>query len=268
MAKAAFAIACHPDDIEFGMAGTLIKLKNAGYEIHYMNIANGSLGTNQYDYKTIVAMRREEAIAAAKLIGAHYHESICDDVEVFYTKDLYAQLVPEIREVDPEIILTHGPYDYMEDHINAGRLVVSSAFFRGMTNCKCSRAVPPVNTEVAVYHSAPHSLTDQLRRPVIPGMFVDIKDEVQTKKDMLCCHRSQKDWLDISQGNDAYLDDMESRARYYGKLSGKFTFAEGWIRHNHLGFCGPDFNPMLDALKDDCFVNQKFEDAIKIENYL
>ena len=64
MAKAAFAIACHPDDIEFGMAGTLIKLKNAGYEIHYMNIANGSLGTNQYDYKTIVAMRREEAIAA------------------------------------------------------------------------------------------------------------------------------------------------------------------------------------------------------------
>ena len=87
MAKAAFAIACHPDDIEFGMAGTLIKLKNAGYEIHYMNIANGSLGTNQYDYKTIVAMRREEAIQAAKLIGAHYHESICDDVEVFYTTE-------------------------------------------------------------------------------------------------------------------------------------------------------------------------------------
>ena len=42
MAKAAFAIACHPDDIEFGMAGTLIKLKEAGYEIHYMNIANAA----------------------------------------------------------------------------------------------------------------------------------------------------------------------------------------------------------------------------------
>ena len=43
MAKVAFAIACHPDDIEFMMAGTLTRLKeDLGYEIHYMNIANGS----------------------------------------------------------------------------------------------------------------------------------------------------------------------------------------------------------------------------------
>jgi LmbE family N-acetylglucosaminyl deacetylase len=268
MSKAAFAIACHPDDIEFGMAGTLIKLKEAGYEIHYMNIANGSLGTNQYDYKTIVAMRREEAMNAAKLIGAHYHESICDDLEVYYCHDLFAKVVPEIRDVDPEIVLTHGPYDYMEDHVNAGRIATTAAFCRGMTNCKCSRPAKAVDTPVAVYHSAPHSLTDTLRRPVIPGMYVNIETTVQTKKDMLCCHRSQKDWLDISQGNDAYLDDMESRARYYGKLSGRYTFAEGWIRHNHLGFCGPDFNPMLEALGENCFVNQKFEDSLKLENYL
>ena len=40
------AIACHPDDIDFGMAGTLMMLKKAGYEIHYMDVANGSLGTS------------------------------------------------------------------------------------------------------------------------------------------------------------------------------------------------------------------------------
>jgi LmbE family N-acetylglucosaminyl deacetylase len=184
MAKAAFAIACHPDDIEFGMAGTLIKLKNAGYEIHYMNIANGSLGTNQYDYKTIVAMRREEAIAAAKLIGAHYHESICDDVEVFYTKDLYAQLVPEIREVDPEIILTHGPYDYMEDHVNAGRLAVSAAFCRGMMNFR-NVTEPMFSDEIAVYHSLPLSLKDQLNKPVIPDVFVDVTSVIEKKRAFL-----------------------------------------------------------------------------------
>jgi hypothetical protein len=156
----------------------------------------------------------------------------------------------------------------MEDHVNAGRVATTAAFCRGMTNCKCSRPAKAVDTPVAVYHSAPHSLTDTLRRPVIPGMYVNIETTVQTKKDMLCCHRSQKDWLDISQGNDAYLEDMESRARYYGKLSGRYTFSEGWIRHNHLGFCGPDFNPMLDALGENCFVNQKFEDSLKLENYL
>ena len=67
MSKIIMAVACHPDDIEFGMAGTLLMLQKAGYEIHYMNIANGSLGTEKYDYKTIVAMRREEAMNSCKL---------------------------------------------------------------------------------------------------------------------------------------------------------------------------------------------------------
>ena len=168
MSKAAFAIAAHPDDIEFYMAGTLIMLKKAGYEIHYMTIANGSLGSKDFDRRTTAEIRRKEAMAAAELIGAIYHESICEDVEVFYTKELYSALVPEIRDADPEIILTHGPYDYMEDHINSGRLAVSAAFFRGMPNCSVSRPCTPVDTEVAVYHSMPHGLRDQLNKPVIP----------------------------------------------------------------------------------------------------
>ena len=40
--RVAFALAAHPDDIEFMMAGTLVLLGDAGYEIHYMNVANGS----------------------------------------------------------------------------------------------------------------------------------------------------------------------------------------------------------------------------------
>ncbi len=66
MAKRAFAVAAHPDDIEFVMAGTLIRLGQAGYEIHYMNIANGCCGTAKHDAATIVRMRRAEAMAAAR----------------------------------------------------------------------------------------------------------------------------------------------------------------------------------------------------------
>ena len=265
MKLVAMAIASHPDDIEFGMAGTLLMLQKAGYEIHYMNIANGSLGTEKYDYKTIVAMRREEAMNSCKLAGFHYHESICDDLEVFYCKELFRQLVPVVREVDPEIILTHGPYDYMEDHVNAGRLAVSAAFCRGMTNCPVTRPAKAVDTPVAVYHSMPHSITDALRRPVIPGMFVNVGDKIEIKKAMLGCHKSQKEWLDVSQGMDAYLDEMVWRMEHFGKLSGRYKYAEGWIRHNATGFCAPDFNPLLDALKDDAFVNPKFEASLKVE---
>ena len=40
-------MAAHPDDIEFVMAGTLIRLGQAGYELHYMNIANGCCGSTE-----------------------------------------------------------------------------------------------------------------------------------------------------------------------------------------------------------------------------
>ena len=264
--KTAFAIACHPDDIEFGMAGTLLLLKEAGYEIHYMNIANGSLGTNNMSREECIATRRAESMESAKSVGAIYHESICDDLEVRYTAELFGKLVPEVRDVAPEIILTHGPYDYMEDHVNAGRLAFTAAFCRGMTNAKCSRpcADKAYDAPVAVYHSMPHSITDMLRRPVIPGMYVNVEKVIPLKKQMLCCHRSQKEWLDISQGNDAYLEDMVWRAKHFGAMSKRFTYAEGWIRHNHLGFCGPDFNPIKDALGDLCMINQEFEDSLKV----
>ncbi|MCP3965157.1 MAG: LmbE family protein [Lentisphaerae bacterium] len=262
MPKTAIAIACHPDDIEFMMVGTLIKLKEAGYEIHYLNIANGSLDTNQYDYETIVRIRREEAIAACKVIGAHFHESISDDMEVAYNLDQLSKVVGVIRRVKPEIVLTHGPYDYMEDHVSAGRLAVSAAFSRGMVNFKCTQ--PAIDGKVTVYHSMPHSLTDQLRRPVIPGLFVDISTTIELKKQMLSCHRSQKEWLDVSQGNDAYLIDMVKRGCYFGKMSERYEYAEGWIRHSPVGFCADDDNPLIDVLGDDAFVNTDFEEAIKL----
>jgi LmbE family N-acetylglucosaminyl deacetylase len=106
--KTAIAIAAHPDDIEILMSGTLMRLANAGYEIHYWNLANGSCGTTEYSVDQIVKIRREESIEAAKLIGAHYHESICNDLEIFYEKPTLARVASVIREVAPEIILTHS----------------------------------------------------------------------------------------------------------------------------------------------------------------
>ena len=43
--KVAMAVAAHPDDIEFYMAGTLLLLREAGYEVHYMTLASGSCGS-------------------------------------------------------------------------------------------------------------------------------------------------------------------------------------------------------------------------------
>ena len=64
MVKRAFAVAAHPDDIEFLMAGTLILLGHAGYELHYLTIANGCCGTAEHTHDEIVCIRSAEARAA------------------------------------------------------------------------------------------------------------------------------------------------------------------------------------------------------------
>ena len=58
--KTAFAIAAHPDDVEFLMAGTLLLLREAGYQLHYMTVANGCCGSMTLDRQTVARIRRDE----------------------------------------------------------------------------------------------------------------------------------------------------------------------------------------------------------------
>lgn len=248
MPKTAFAVAAHPDDIEFMMSGTLMLLGAAGYELHYMNVSNGNLGTTQYDTATIVAMRRHEAREAAASIGAVYHPSICSDLDIFYDRPTLAQVASVMREVAPDIVLTHSPVDYMEDHVNAGRLAVTAAFARGMPNFPVNPPRAAIMKPVAVYHAQPYSNRDPLRRLVTPDFYVDVTDRENDKVAMLAKHTSQKRWLDESQGLDSYLQTLRDQDAAVGRMSQHYQYAEGWRRHLHVGFCSEQFDPLCEAL--------------------
>ena len=251
--KRAFAVAAHPDDIEFLMAGTLILLGEAGYELHYMNIANGSCGTAQHTREAIIRIRREEALTAAASIGAIYHESLVNDIEIFYERDLLAKVAAVMRDVAPDILLVQAPSDYMEDHQNAARLAVTAAFCRGMPNFPTDPPRPPTAQAVTVYHAQPHGNRDPLRQLVRPEIYVDIGSVLAQKRAMLTCHQSQKVWLDQTQGMDSYLTAMEDICREIGALSGRFAVAEGWRRRSHLGFCAEAADPLSEALAEYVF---------------
>lgn len=246
--KRAMAIAAHPDDIEIMMAGTLLRLKKAGWEVHYFNVGDGSLGTDRLPADEIRAMRRLEAIEACRLTGAIFHESLVPDLAVFYDSNLLARVAAVIREVAPEVILTHYPFDYMEDHSAVSRLAVSAAFTRGMINFATTPDRPVTKQPVALYHAMPYGLRDPLRRPVVPDFYVDITGVMELKTQMLACHQSQKDWLDVSQGLDSYLITMRDMMREMGRQAGQYDFAEGWIRHLHLGLGPVDFDPLSSLL--------------------
>ena len=258
-ARSALAIGAHPDDIEFYMAGTLLLLKEAGFEIHYLNIANGSCGSVEYDSATARRVRAAEAKAAAAILGAHFHPSLTDDLEILYTLELLRKLAAVIRDVKPAIVLTHPPQDYMEDHTNTCRLAVTAAFARAMPNFKSIPVRPTEDYETTLYHTMPHGLADPLRHRVVPGIFVNTTSVHKKKRDALAAHKSQQQWLDVSQKLNSYLLAMEDMSLAVGKMSKKFKHAEGWRRHLHFGFCRRDTDPLRDALGKRYLLNRAFE---------
>ena len=261
--RVAFAVAAHPDDIEFMMAGTLLLLQRAGYDIHYLNIANGSCGTATLAKRTIISIRKQEARASAKLLGAVFHPSLVDDIEVFYEKRLLARVAAVVRKVNPTIMLVPSPEDYMEDHTNAARLAVTAAFCRGMRNFQTIPEVRPVEGDVTIYHAMPAGLRDAMGRRVLPEYFVDIASVIADKRQALAQHRSQKEWLDVSQGMDAYLSTMERLSAEVGAMSGRFPYAEGWRRHSRLGFCEPDADPLAKALDEYVVVSEDYRRCLE-----
>jgi len=250
MGKVVLAIGCHPDDIEFMMAGTLLLLKNAGCEIHVMITANGNCGSLHYGAKELAEVRREETQASCAILGARYHDSITNDLEVFYVDSQVRKMAAVVREVRPDIALLMSPNDYMEDHMNACRLGVTAAFTRCMPNYITDPPRDAYQKDIALYHAEPHGLRDQMDALVLPDFFVDIGSVIDVKQKMLSMHKSQQAWLDASQGLNSYLATMRSTAAELGHLSDKFQYAEGFRRHNYLGFSENRIDPLTELLSD------------------
>ena len=252
--KSAIAIAAHPDDIEFVMAGTLLLLKQRGWEIHYFNLSTGNCGSVRYNDAQTRRWRLAEAKRAANVLGAHFHPPIADDLEIFYDIKLLRRVAAVIREAKPSIVLTHSPQDYMEDHMNTSRLAVTAAFARGMPNFWTAPRREAVQGEVTVYHAMPHGHCDGLRQKILAELFVNTASVHATKLAALAEHRTQQEWLDVSQGLNSYLRAMEDASRAVGKMSRRFKYAEGWRRHSHLGFSAEESDPLREALGKHCYL--------------
>ena len=76
------AVMAHPDDIEFTCAGTLVLLKRAGWDVHLATMTAGDLGTASLSRAAISRIRKKEAAASARLLGAGYTCLGFDDLTV------------------------------------------------------------------------------------------------------------------------------------------------------------------------------------------
>ena len=227
--KVALAMMAHPDDAEFYCAGTLIRLADAGWEIHIATAAAGNCGTMVEDRWAIAARRTGEAREAAKLIGATYHCLDEADGLVVYDKASVQKAIDLFRRVAPSLVFTHALRDYMMDHDMTAHLARAASFVYGAPNASVFPLVKGSGIPHMYYCDPPEGI-DTLGNPVTPTTVVDITAQMKLKADMLACHASQRDWLMAHHGMDEYIESMRRLAAYRGPLAGSGA-AEAFVQH-------------------------------------
>lgn len=219
----------HPDDAEIECAGTLIRLKEAGWDIHIATAAPGDCGTATHNRWDISSIRTRESAEAAALIGATYHCIDEHDAFVVYDKTSLRKVYDLFRRVAPSLVFTHAPKDYMLDHEQASMLARAATFIYAGPNVS-ELPVKPGSCIPYLYYCDPMEGIDPFGNPVQPTTLIDITAQLDKKTEMLACHKSQRDWLMAHHGMDEYIDSMKRHVAMRGKLLG-VPAAEGFIQH-------------------------------------
>lgn len=127
-------IGAHPDDPEFGCAGTVVKWAQAGKEITYVLLTSGDKGSADPDLRPgrLAAQREEEQRAAAQELGVErviflrYADGLLEN-----TMELRRRLCEVIRQHRPHVVLTIDPwrpYQLHPDHRAAGQAALDAIY--------------------------------------------------------------------------------------------------------------------------------------------
>lgn len=221
------AIGAHPDDLEINCYGTLARYIQRGDYVCCTTVANGSLGHMTIPQEELREIRRQECIKAAAVIGAEYIAINCNDMTVdYYNEDARKRLVDVIRYSKPDVIITHNPMDYMNDHTETNRLVFYASFASTLPHYISNEPVYP--EVVPIYY-----MESSGGLGFIPEEYVDITDTFDLKYKAMRCHESQLKWL-ADHDNEDVLSRLRIVASYRGMQS-KTTYAEGFRRCNASG---------------------------------
>ena len=122
------AIGVHPDDIELGAAGTLIKHITLGHTVGLCDLTQGELGT-----RGSAELRMIEAENSRKLMGAIFRDNLGMRDGLFeYSEENVLKIIAVIRKCKPEIVLANAITDRHPDHGRASKLISDACFYAGL----------------------------------------------------------------------------------------------------------------------------------------
>ena len=241
--KSAIALLAHPDDMEILCAGTLIRLADAGWEIHVATATPGDGGSMTQSRWDIGSVRTNEAIAAAQVINAKYHCLGQDDLFVMYDRNTLQRAIDLFRLIAPCLVFAHSPKDYLVDHEMMSLVARAASFAYGVPSTsshplKAGSGVPHL------YYCDAIESKDAFGNKIKPTTLINITSQMERKVEMLACHESQREWLRTHHGIDEYIDAMNRQCALRGQQAG-VPFAESYVQH--LGHAYPQ-NDLLTEL--------------------
>ena len=214
----------HPDDAEFGVAGSVARWVQEGKEVVYVVCTNGDKGTSDPDMKPehLAKIREQEQLAAARVLGVrevvflrHTDQGLED------TPEFRKQLVRLIRMYRPETVVTADPYlryFWHRDHRITGQVTLDAVF----PYARDHLAYP----ELIMDGLEPHKVKEILFWASEDSNYCsDITDTFDIKMTALLCHKSQVEQIPIS------LLEEWLRKRCKETAEGRdFELAEGFHR--------------------------------------
>ena len=223
------AFGAHPDDVELGCAGTILKEISLGKTIGIIDLTRGELGT-----RGSAEIRDQEATAAAAILGVSARENL-EMRDGFFVNDEKHQLeiIKMIRKYRPEIVLCNAVDDRHIDHEKGSKLVSDSCFLSGLVKVETE-----LNGELQeawrpklVYHYIQW-------KNIVPDFVVDITGFTDKKIEAILAYGSQfydanskEPESPITSKN--FLESLNYRSRDLGRLTG-VDYAEGFTVERYL----------------------------------
>lgn len=207
----------HPDDVELGIGGTLLKLRQKGYTVGIIDLSRGELSTNGS-----VEERSREAEAVALRLGALRENLELPDGGLVDTPPYRRVLVEVLRRHRPSLVFYPISFQDHPDHTGASQLISAALYLSGIR--RYGRDSPHRPAESLGYA---HTLFSE------PDLVVDVTSVYEEKLHLILTHSSQFTGEDGGRSptrinQPLFLQKIRSRDQYFGSLVG-VLFGEGFF---------------------------------------
>lgn len=202
------AVVAHPDDAELLCAGTLARAKEDGAAIGIFVCCRGDKGQPAQPITNLTAVRRKEAAASAKILGADLFFGGYPDGTLQDGNAERSALTEIYRRFKPSLVLAHAPEDYHPDHRAASALAEAASWFcasRGYKTRSEAVTAPPALWWMDTINMSGFTL----------GFYVDVTEQFDLKLRMLASHKSQ-----LERGKDADFAPLEEMLRLQCRTRG------------------------------------------------